>query len=35
MTFSLLLRCIGAERVRALGRERVAQLLFGRGGASA
>ncbi len=34
MTFSLLLYCIGAELVRALGRERVAQLLFGRGGAA-
>lgn len=33
MAFSLLLYCIGAELVRALGRERVAHLLFGRGGA--
>ncbi|HSO08215.1 MAG TPA: hypothetical protein VLW45_13315 [Pelomicrobium sp.] len=35
MAFSLLLYCIGAELVRALGKERVVQLLFRRGGASA
>ena len=34
VAFSLLLYCIGAELVRALGRERAVQLLFGRGGAA-
>lgn len=33
VAFSLLLYCVGAELVRALGRERVVRLLFARSGA--